>query len=130
MDSISCLQSALLIGFSSDLFFFYRFLCSSPSARLRAWSTSRVALYAIAWTSALVGLAYVYVPLQFETKQTLPRCPGNQGYSVFNGVWNLLIFSLGPSLIMLIFGSLTVRHVQQSMKRITPQNIDMQLQSV
>lgn len=110
--------------------FFDRFLCSSHSVGLRAWSNRRVASYTILCVIIFVGLAYIYVPIQFETTQTLLKCSGNQGYSIFNGIWNLLIFSLGPSLVMLIFGSLTIGHVQQSIKRVTTQDTEIQVQNV
>ncbi|CAF0723232.1 unnamed protein product [Adineta steineri] len=32
------------------------------------------------------------------------------------------VFNLGPSIIMLIFGSLTIRHIQQSVRRVTASN--------
>ena len=70
----------------------------------------------------VVGLFYIYVPIEFQLKLTQSRCPSNQGNNpTFVAIWNLLVFSLGPSTVMLIFGSLTIRHVQQSVKRVVPQ---------
>lgn len=76
-------------------------------------------------------MIYIYVPIQYEIKQTVPRCYWNQGdFPIFNGIWNLLVFSLGPSIVMLIFGSLTIRHVQQSVKKVTAKTTQSQGQTV
>ena len=65
----------------------------------------------------------------FKLKQEISRCPANQGtYPIFYGIWNLIIFSLGPSIAMLIFGFLTIQHVRQSMRRVIHSEITNQLQ--
>jgi hypothetical protein len=72
----------------------------------------------------VVGICYIYVPIEFELVQGPVKCPPNQGNSpTFVGVWTLLVFSLGPSTVMLIFGSLTIRAIQQTVRRIVPQNV-------
>jgi hypothetical protein len=73
------------------------------------------------------------VPIRFENIGTVTKCPGPQTtYPLFNGIWNLLIFSLGPSIFMLIFGLLTIRHVHQSGRRIVTHNtlVPNQIESI
>ncbi|CAF1065007.1 unnamed protein product [Adineta steineri] len=107
-----------------------RFLCSSPSATVRGWSNLRVASRTIPLVIVIVALFYLYVPIQYENIQTITKCPPSQStFPLFNGIWNLLIFSLGPSIVMLLFGLLTIRHVQRLGKRIVPQNIQVQNQT-
>ncbi|UJR18180.1 hypothetical protein I4U23_005080 [Adineta vaga] len=101
-----------------------RFLCSSPSTTVRAWSNLRVSCRSILCMPIIMGTFYIYVPIQFENIQTITRCPASQSvYPLFNGMWGLLIFSLGPSIIILIFGSLTIRHVQQTVRKTVPMKI-------
>lgn len=110
-------------------FLFYRFFCSSHSVAKRAWSHPRIASRVIPLTILATGLAYIYIPIQYELKQTGQKCPSNQRDNpYFNNIWNLIIFGIGPSIVMLIFGSLTIRHVQLSMKRIVTQNTENQNQ--
>jgi hypothetical protein len=91
---------------------------------MRSWSNLRVASRTILFIIPVVGLCYIYVPIEFVLKPTVVKCPVYQGDNpIFIGIWNLLIFSLGPSTVMLFFGSLTIRHVQQSIGRLAPQNI-------
>ena len=114
-----------------EIFVSNRFLCSSTSPGLRAWSNLRVASRTILLATVIVGLIYTYMPIQYEIKQTVPRCSGNQGdFPIFNGIWNLLVFGFGPSTVMLIFGSLTIRHVQLSVKKVIPKSTQSQRQTV
>ncbi|UJR18045.1 hypothetical protein I4U23_004946 [Adineta vaga] len=104
-----------------------RFLCSSTSKSVREWSNLRMTHRATVFVIVVVGLFYLYVPIQFENIQANVKCPGTQTtYPLFNGIWNLLIFSLGPSLCMLIFGLLTIRHVRQVVRRARTDNIQLQ----
>ncbi|CAF1065049.1 unnamed protein product [Adineta steineri] len=107
-----------------------RFLCSSPSATLRGWSSLRVASRAILFVIVVVALFYLYVPIQYENILMSTKCSPTQSTDpLFTGIWNLLIFSLGPSIVMLSFGLLTFRHVQQSGKRMVPQSNQVQNQT-
>jgi hypothetical protein len=91
---------------------------------MRSWSNLRVASRTIPFIILIVGLCYIYVPIEFVLKPGPVKCPVNEGDNpILIGIWNLLIFSLGPSVVMLVFGSLTIRNVQQSMRRIVSQNI-------
>ena len=98
---------------------------------MRAWSNLRIASRIILIIIPAVGLVYIYVPIEFETKIGRNKCPAWQGTNpIFVGIWSLIIFSLGPSTVMLTFGWLTVRHVQQTLRRIVPQNTQTQIQPV
>ncbi|UJR11484.1 hypothetical protein I4U23_015663 [Adineta vaga] len=95
----------------------------SRSVTLRAWSNTRIATRICVLIIPFIVLGYIYVPIEFKNIISgRVRCPANQGsYPTFYGIWNLIIFSWGPSFIMLTFGSLTIRHVRQSRRRIAHQ---------
>ena len=77
----------------------------------------------------LVALCYLYVPIQYENIQTTVKYPTTQITSpLINGLLNLIIFSLGPSLFMLIFGFLTIRHVRQTLRRVQIEDVQSQSQ--
>jgi len=91
---------------------------------MRSWSSLRVASRTILCMIPVVGIFYIYVPIEFELVQGPVKCPPNQGKSpTFVGIWTLLVFSLGPSTVMLIFGSLTIRAIQRTVRRVVPQNV-------
>ena len=67
----------------------------------------------------MVGLAYAHVLYFAQRDLTIPRCDARLGvYLTFYGIWNLFIFGVSPSLLMLLFGLLTVRHVRRTVKRV------------
>ncbi|UJR17297.1 hypothetical protein I4U23_004192 [Adineta vaga] len=114
-----CVTSWFIVLASID-----RYLCSSSSAIVRGLSSIRMTSRAILFVILAVALCYLYVPIRFENIQTNVKCPGTQTtYPLFNGIWNLLIFSLGPPIMMLIFGSITIHHIQQSVRRSGEKNI-------
>lgn len=100
-----------------SLDFLPRFLSSSKHATIRAWSNLRTVTRAILVTTILIGLVYIYVPLEYEIQPVGSlRCPASQGkHAIFYGVWSLIIFSLSPSMVMMIFGTLTIRNVRRSL---------------
>ncbi|CAF1535783.1 unnamed protein product [Adineta ricciae] len=100
-----------------------RFVASSTSAKMRAWSSIRVTYYAIFVTTIMVGLFYIHVPIFYYVNQNTNTCLAPPGtYSTFYGIWNLFVFSLGPPFSMFILGALTIRNFRQSIKRIAPNN--------
>ncbi|CAF1264989.1 unnamed protein product [Adineta ricciae] len=102
----------------------------SRSVSLRTWSSLRVAFWANLITTIAVGLAYIYVLFVYTTLPGSAGCSLAQGSArSFNGIWNLIIFSLGPPLIMLYFGSLTIRHLRQSAKQVRLQKNQTNVQS-
>ena len=89
---------------------------------MRSWSNIHVATRIILLVVLIVGLLYIYIPIYYQLRKSTYTCPASQGaFIYFNGIWNFIIFSLGPLIVMLIFGSLTIRHVQQSLQRCAPQ---------
>ncbi|CAF0825527.1 unnamed protein product [Adineta steineri] len=100
-----------------------RFLCSSRSASLRAWSNIRVASWTIPIMTIMIGFTYIYVLILYQLKAGHLRCPANQGsFAFFQGIWNLVVFSLGPPCIMFCFGSLTIHNIRQTGKRVISRN--------
>lgn len=72
-------------------------------------------------TSLLVFLAYFHVPIYHAINIQQRLCFPIPGlYQKFFGVWNLIVFSVGPPVLMLLFGFLTVQHIRQSLGRIVP----------
>lgn len=90
---------------------------------MRSWSNCRVSIRSIILIIICIGLVYIYVPILFEIDRVFQTCPTNlDNPPMFNGIWNLITFSLGPPIIMLIFGLLTIRHIQSSLKRVHVEN--------
>ncbi|CAF1446087.1 unnamed protein product [Adineta steineri] len=105
-----------------------KFLCSSSSATVRAWSNHRVTYRVIIIVFIIVSIFYLYVPIIYQNINTGTKCPAAQTtFPLFSGIWNLLVFSLGPSTVMLIFGLFTIRNVQRSGRRLVPLNNQTEL---
>ncbi|CAF0793721.1 unnamed protein product [Adineta steineri] len=105
-----------------------KFLRSSSSATTRGWSSTRVVIPATSVMIFLVGLSYIHL-LIYSREIAGPACitlPGT--YRVFNNIFNLIVFVMGPSGSMLTFGLLTIRNIRQSVKRVVPNNIPIQAQ--
>ena len=96
---------------------------------MRAWSSRRVALRAIPFVMSIVALLYIHALIQFEKVPPIGKCSDVlSAHPLFNGVWTLCVFSMGPSIVMLIFGSLTIRHIQQSLKRVATHSSGTEVQ--
>lgn len=100
-----------------------RYFCSSASARKRALSSIRVASRTIPLTILIVLIAYSHVPVFFRidivpaTQKPICYPPGPPGtYRIVLSYFNLLFLGLSPSLFMLIFGMLTLRNIDRSMR--------------
>lgn len=93
---------------------------------MRSWSNVRTASFTIILATIMCCLANVFVLVQYTIRQGNVRCPTTQtNSSLFPGIWTLIIFSLGPSCIMLTFGLLTVRHIRQLGRRIKSNNMQV-----
>jgi hypothetical protein len=96
-----------------------RFWCSSSSINMRTWSSVRVTTRAISITILLMCLGYSHLFI-FATIEYIPAiqqysCNSQVGvYRTFFALWNLIVFSFGPPILMFIFGLLTLRHLHQT----------------
>ncbi|CAF1512252.1 unnamed protein product [Adineta steineri] len=106
-----------------------RFLCSSASTTLRGFSSLRVTYRTIPLAILIVGLAYIHVPIFYQINTRQQTCVPVPGiYYTFAGVWGLVVFSLGPPIVMLYFGLSTVRNIRHSVGRTAPNSIQTQTQ--
>ncbi|CAF1227478.1 unnamed protein product [Rotaria sp. Silwood1] len=100
-----------------------RFLCSSTIATLRRWSNIRIASRTILLTILLNGLIYSHMPFNYTIFVSPRSCAiATSSYQAFYSIWNLICFAWIPTICMLIFGLLTIRHVRQGKKRVAAQN--------
>ena len=77
----------------------------------------------IPFTVLFIAVAYIH--LLFYQTLLLPQrvCTAvTNTYQSFSGLWNLIFWSWIPSICMLIFGLLIIRHIHQGRRRIIPQN--------
>lgn len=102
-----------------------RYFCSSQSANKRAWSNLRVANRAISLTILLGLVAYIHVPIFFRidiiptTQKPICYPPGPPGtYRIILSYFQLVYFGLAPSFCMLLFGTLTIRNIGRSKRRL------------
>ncbi|CAF1299477.1 unnamed protein product [Adineta steineri] len=105
-----------------------RYLCSSRSINMRAWSSVRVANRVIPLIILIILVAYSHVPVFFEidiipaTQKPICYPPGPPGtYRIVLSYFNLIFLGLSPSLAMLMFGLLTLRNVERAKRlRVVP----------
>jgi hypothetical protein len=106
-----------------------RYLHSSSSLRIRRMSSLRSAKISTGMISIIVLILYchmlVYYEITYVSNQfggITPKCNSQQGiYRTFLGFWHLVLSSLCPSFLMLLFGCLTlknVRHHRQLVHRV------------
>ncbi len=98
-----------------------RFFHSSSNARIRRISSLKTARIAIGMTSSIVFIIHTHIIIYYgiiyvsdRYGNINPSCtsqPGN--YRTFLGFWNLIIYSFGPSVIMFLFGLLTLKNIRQ-----------------
>lgn len=101
------------------MFDLFRFLCSSTSVRLRSWGNLAITCRTIPLISILVLVAYFHVPIYHAINIQQRLCFPIPGfYQKFFGVWNLIVFSVGPPVLMLVFGFFTVQNIRQSLRRV------------
>ncbi|UJR08889.1 hypothetical protein I4U23_013144 [Adineta vaga] len=96
-----------------------RFLHSSTQANIRKLSSFRIARCSIPLTIILIHAAYSHIPVFYGI--VLPRrsCTvDNSSYGFFLGIWHLVMYGLGPPLLMLTFSLLTIQHI--SRRKILP----------
>lgn len=102
----------------SMIFLLSRYLCSSSSATLRRWSSLSVSSYLIFFVTVFIGITQIPILIFYTVNQHPMICLGQpNSFQKLNGVFLLVLWSLIPSLAMLIFGLLTIRNIQKSAQR-------------
>ncbi len=98
-------------------------MCSSSSKAFRDWSSIRICKYVISLTIVLIGLTQIPILIYYEINPQPIICLGQTSlFQKLNGIFIMIEWSLIPSMTMLIFGFLTIRHIRQSTRRIANQN--------
>ncbi|UJR19157.1 hypothetical protein I4U23_022287 [Adineta vaga] len=98
-----------------------RFCHSSASVRVRQMSTLKTARISILVTIIIVFSIHVHSIVYYQTVyqpdrfgNITPSCsPEKSFYYTFLGLWNMVVYSLFPSSLMLLFGLLTLRNIRQ-----------------
>ena len=97
-----------------------RFLATSNNAGTRAWSdikfARRVSLMVFIVTCTTTTHFIVFYRIVNGTCQV----PPNSGYTIFFAIYLILIVSVVPYLLMLLFSLLTVLNLRQRQRRILP----------
>jgi hypothetical protein len=76
-----------------------------------------------------IGVVYIHMPFNYTIVLSQQTCTfASVAYQSFFSAWDLVFWSWIPSICMLIFGLLTVRHVHQRRMRIASQNNSQQNQ--
>ncbi len=80
-------------------------------------------------TTLLMCLGYshlfIYATIEYIPASQQYTCNSQAGvYRTFFALWNLVIFSFGPPIMMFIFGLLTLRHIHQT-KRVQDGSANM-----
>ncbi|CAF1394574.1 unnamed protein product, partial [Didymodactylos carnosus] len=105
-----------------------RYLCSSPHASVRRFSSLKVAYRAVSITAIIIWLSYIHIPIYFTIQDTLDKysnptssCTSQKGlYTTFLAFCYLTMYSLCPPFLMLIFGLLALNNIRQRGKQVTP----------
>jgi len=105
-----------IVGASID-----RYLCSSALVRYRQWSTVRTARCAMA--ALFISAATVYLEVLYCFEANVPNVPvacycRNLACRLFNDWMNLLGSIVIPSVLLVVFGTLTLRNAR--VRRVQP----------
>jgi hypothetical protein len=64
-------------------------------------------------------MAYLHVAIFYQIQSTPPVCTSENGfYEIFIGIWHLIAYGIGPSLLMFIFSLPTIQHARH--RRVMP----------
>ena len=107
-----------------------RFCCSSSNTKLRSFSSRRVAQRSIGCCSILTCIVYIHYLIYYEISfvpdrfgRLSPTCAARRGfYRTFAPLWNMVWYALLPSMIMFIFGLLTIWNIRQSHRHVASHN--------
>jgi hypothetical protein len=98
-----------------------RYFHSSTSASIRRISSLKTAKLGIGITIVAIIILYSHMIIYYEIYNMsnqfgniVPECYGQKGiYRTFKSVWYMTLYSLCPSLLMFLFGFLTLTHLRQ-----------------
>jgi hypothetical protein len=98
-----------------------RYLHSSTKVRIRRMSSLKTTKRAMVITSAAIVILHIHMVRYYEISNMpdrfgniAPACYGQKGtYRTFIAFWSMALYSLCPSLLMFIFGCLTLRNLRQ-----------------
>jgi hypothetical protein len=98
-----------------------RYFHSSASASVRRISSLKTARLGIGITSVAITILYSHMIVYYEIYNMynqfgniVPQCYGQKGiYRTFKSFWYMALYSICPSLLMFLFGFLTLIHLRQ-----------------
>jgi hypothetical protein len=98
-----------------------RYLHSSLSERIRRMSSLKSAKISSGILSIIVLISYCHMLVYYEITNVtnqfgsiIPQCNSQKGiYRTFLGLWHMVVSSLFPSFLMILFGVLTLKNVRQ-----------------
>src|ERR1700722_9302234 len=90
-------------------------------ARMRRMSSLKTARKATGITSITISILHSHMLGYYEISNMsdrfgniVPACNGQTGiYRTFLGFWHMVLYSLCPSFLMLLFGFLTLKNLRQ-----------------
>lgn len=105
-----------------------RYVISSASETWRRRISSRkVAIYASVLSTAFWFLMYCHMPIYFNIStinqfgQSVPQCVAQMGaYRTFVNLYQAFLYSVIPSLLIFLFGSLTFVNIRRQRRRVGP----------
>jgi hypothetical protein len=97
-----------------------RFFHSSTNANIRRLSTLKTARWAIGITTVAIMILYSHMLVYYEISNVSDQfgnivgtCNAQKGiYRTFIGFWYMILYSLCPSLLMFLFGCLTLNNLR------------------
>lgn len=90
---------------------------------LRRWSSTRIASRVIPLTVLFVALIYLHLPFHYTIIFPQRTCTfESSDYQAFFALFNMVIWSWIPTVCMLTFGALILRHIHLVRQRVVPQN--------
>ena len=98
-----------------------RYIHSSTNPNIRRISSLKTAKLTIGLTIVFIPILYIHMIIYYQIYNVpnqlgniVPGCYGQKGiYRTFKSIWFLTFYSLFPSLLMFIFGILTLINIRQ-----------------
>lgn len=108
-----------------------RYLHSSPRAHIRRLSSLKTAKLIIGIISVGITILYSHMIVYYEISNASNQfgnialaCNGQKGiYRTLIAFWYMILYSLCPSLLMFLFGCLTLNNLHQHHRRIVPRTL-------